>query len=276
MFSIAAMPEPIASDSRSPGPSIRTIALPIEHGGWGFTLEPVLLGLLVAYSPAAWELSVAALTVFLARRPFKLFATDLVRKRWLPRTKTALTFAVVYGSLALAGLVGALVTADARFLIAYAVAVPFATVALYADSRSKSRTLVAELAGSIAMGSTVTAIALADGWGVVDAFGLWLVLIARGVAAISLVRGQIRRVHAKPVGERAIYATQWIVVAVMVLAAVLGAVPWLGVAAIAGIGVLAYVSLARPPVEARVVGWTQIATGVTVVLLTSLGVWLGW
>lgn len=273
MFSIAAMS---AQDNRSPRPSIRSIALPVEHGGWGFTLEPVLLGLLVAYSPAAWELSVAALAVFLARRPFKLVATDLVRKRWLPRTTTALIFAVFYGSLALAGVAGALVTADARFLLAYAAAAPFAVVAVYADSRSKSRMLVAELAGSIVMGSTATAIALADGWGLVDAFGLWLVLIARGVTTISLVRGQIRRVHSKPAGARAIYTVQWAVVGVMVFAAVLGAVPWLSVVAIAAIGVLAYVSLATPPVEARVVGWTQIATGIVVVMLTAIGVWLGW
>ncbi|VAV92581.1 Putative membrane-spanning protein, partial [hydrothermal vent metagenome] len=28
--------------------NVRSIALPTEHGGWGFTLEPILLGLLVA------------------------------------------------------------------------------------------------------------------------------------------------------------------------------------------------------------------------------------
>lgn len=248
--------------------------MPIEHGGWGFTLEPVLLGLLVAYTPAAWELSAMALAVFLARRPFKLVATDVVRHRWLPRTTAAAGFAGFYGVLAAAGLIGALVTADERFLIAYVAAVPFALVALYADSRSRSRTLAAELAGSIAMGSTVTAIALADSWGVVDAFGLWLVLGARGVMTISLVRGQIRRVHAKPAGERRIYAVQAATILVMVIAAALGAVPWLSIAAVGGIALLAYVSLTRPPVAAKVVGWTQIATGLVVVLLTSLGVWL--
>ena len=253
----------------------RSIALPVEHGGWGFTLEPILLGLLVAYSAAAWELSVAALAVFLARRPFKLFSTDVVRRRWLPRTTVAASFAALYGAVALAGLVGALVTADRRFLIAYAVAAPLAVVALYLDSRSRSRTLVAELAGSIAMGSTVTAIALADSWGFVDAFGLWLVLVARGVTTIALVRGQIRRVHDKPVGAAGIYATQVGTLAAMLALALLGAVPWLAVVAIAAIGVLAYVSLRRPPVEARVVGWTQIVTGLVVVLFTAIGVWLG-
>ncbi len=272
------MPETSRGDDRAPASrsSIRSIALPVEHGGWGFTLEPVLLGMLVAYSPAAWELSVAALAVFLARRPIKLLSTDLVRRRWLHRTTIAALFAGGYGSLALAGLIGALVTSDNRFLAAYAVAIPFALVALYADSRSRSRVLLAELAGSIAMGSSVTAIALADGWVWTEAFGLWLVLGARGVTTISLVRGQIRRVHNKPTGASGIYAVQVATAVVMVILAIADIVPWLSVAAIIGIGVLAYVSLVRPPVPARVVGWTQIATGLVVVLLTAIGVWLDW
>ncbi|NHZ70059.1 MAG: hypothetical protein GWP18_00280, partial [Proteobacteria bacterium] len=55
------------------------MALPTEHGGWGFTLEPILLGLLVAPSASAWEISAAALGIFLARRPVKILSTDLVR-----------------------------------------------------------------------------------------------------------------------------------------------------------------------------------------------------
>ena len=263
---------------RAPVQSVgmRSIALPVEHGGWGFTLEPVLLGLLVAVSPAAWELSAAALGVFLARRPFKLFMTDVVRHRWLPRTTIAISFALFYGSLALAGLVGALVSADSRFLVAYAVATPLALIALWADAKSQSRLLIAELSGSMAMGSTVAAIALADGWEMSEAFGLWAILIARGITTISLVRGPIRRVHRKPVGERTIYGVQVLTVAAMAVAAAGDVVPWLAVAAIAGIGVLAFVSLRRPPVAARVVGWTQIATGLAVVLLSAIGVWLGW
>ena len=60
---IEAVKQPAASRVR-----IRSIALPTEHGGWGFTLEPILLGLLVAPSAAAWEISAAALGIFLARR----------------------------------------------------------------------------------------------------------------------------------------------------------------------------------------------------------------
>ena len=254
----------------------RSIALPVEHGGWGFTFEPIVLGLLVAASPSAWEISVAAVAVFLARRPFKLAATDLVRHRWLPRSAVAAGFAVVYGLVALAGVVGAVVTADAPFWQPLVPAIPLAGIAMYADAHSRSRTVVAEMAGSIAMGATATMIALADGWEVVAAFGLWLVLAARAVTTVALVRSQIRRVHGRLVGEQTVYATQAVTLGVMVAAAMTDVVPWMAVVAIAAIGVLAYVSLRRPPIAARTVGWTQIVVGLGVALLTAIGVWLAW
>ncbi len=255
---------------------MRSIALPVEHGGWGFTLEPAVLGLLVAASAPAWGLAVAAIAVFLARRPIKLLLTDLVRHRWLPRTKVAVIFGLGYGAIAVAGLAGVMVTGERRFLVAYAIAVPAALLALQADSRSKSRSLRAELSGAIAMGSTATAIALADGWAYAAAFGLWLVLIARSVTTISLVRAQIRRVRERRVGESRVYAVCAGALAAMVAAAALDIVPWLSVVAIAAIAVLAYVSLRRPPVPARVIGWTQMVTGIGVVLLTAIGVWRSW
>ncbi|MFV9672356.1 MAG: YwiC-like family protein [Acidimicrobiia bacterium] len=256
-------------------PRIRSIALPTEHGGWGFTLEPILLGLLVAHSATAWEISAAALGIFLARRPVKIFSTDLVRGRWLPRSTIALVFSLLYGGLALAGTIGAFVTAEGPFWIPVLIALPFALFALRADAHSKNRSLVAELSGSIAMGATVAAITIGSGWDFLPAFGLWFVLAVRDVAAISLVRGQVRRLKGKPSGASTIYAVQVGSVAAVVVAATLGAVPWLSVVAIGLVGLVAVASLNRPPVEARIIGWTQMAVGLMVVLITATGVNLG-
>src|SRR5437762_11678455 len=56
------------------GVRVRTIALPVEHGGWGISLEPVLLGLRVAPSQAGAWVGVATLGAFLARHPLKVAA----------------------------------------------------------------------------------------------------------------------------------------------------------------------------------------------------------
>lgn len=250
---------------------IRSIALPTEHGGWGFTLEPILLGLLVAPSASAWVISAAALGVFLARRPVKILSADLVRGRWLPRSKIALAFALLYGGIGLAGAIGALITADGPFWIPVVAALPFALLALRADAHSKNRALVAELSGSIAMGATVAAITIAGGWDVAPAFGLWLVLAARDTAAIVLVRGQVRRLKGKPSATRNIYVVQLAMIGVVAIAAAAGIVPWLSVVALGVVAVVAVVSLNREPIPAKVIGWTQMAVGLAVVLLTATG-----
>ncbi len=184
----------------------------------------------------------------------------------------ALIFSLIYGGIALAGAVGAVFTADGPFWIPVLVAMPFALVALRADAHSKNRALVAELSGSIAMGATVAAITIAGGWDLAPAFGLWLVLAARDVAAIVLVRGQVRRLHAKPVHARNIYVVQLASIAAVGVAAAVGMVPWLGVVAIGIVGLIAVVSLNRPPVQAKVIGWTQMGVGLAVVIVTAAGV----
>ncbi|MEN8041875.1 MAG: YwiC-like family protein [Actinomycetota bacterium] len=254
---------------------IRAVALPTEHGGWGFTLEPILLGLLVAPSAAGWEISAAALGIFLARRPLKILSTDRVRGRWLPRSKMALLFTLIYGGFAAAGAVGALFTAEGPFLIPILVAVPLAMLTMRADAHSKNRALIAEMAGPVAMAATVAAITIAAGWGLAPAFGLWLVLAARDVAAITMVRGLVRRLHGKRAAIKRIYTIQLTSVALVAIAASAGIVPWLSVVAIGLVVLVSVVSLNRPPAQPKVIGWTQMVVGLMVVLITATGVNLG-
>jgi hypothetical protein len=78
-----------AARSPSARAPLRTVALPHEHGGWGLTLEPVLLGLLVAPSVAGGALGAAAVLAFLVRTPLKVVGVDWWRHRHLPRTRLA-------------------------------------------------------------------------------------------------------------------------------------------------------------------------------------------
>ena len=70
----------------------RPVVIPAEHGGWGFMLEPVLLGLLVAPSPAAGLFALATIAAFLLRHPLKLTLAD--RRRGL---RTAAHAACAHG-----------------------------------------------------------------------------------------------------------------------------------------------------------------------------------
>ena len=71
----------------------------------------------------------------------------------------------------------------------------FFALELWFDVRSRSRRLVPELSGAIAIASASAAIILAGGGGARLAAAAWLVLTARSVASIPFVRTQIARLH---------------------------------------------------------------------------------
>src|SRR5437764_14320935 len=89
---------------------LKTIALPVEHGGWGLSLEPVALGLLVAPSLPGLFLSVATLAAFLARHPLKLIMADRRRGRRFARTPVAERFVLLYILIATLSLLAAIKT----------------------------------------------------------------------------------------------------------------------------------------------------------------------
>ena len=90
--------------------SLRSVALPREHGGWSLTLEPAVLGLIVAPSLAGVALALAALLAFLARTPAELYLVDRFRRRDRERTRLALRLSLGYGLM----LVALLAVAGAR------------------------------------------------------------------------------------------------------------------------------------------------------------------
>ncbi|MCX7783131.1 MAG: YwiC-like family protein [Meiothermus sp.] len=262
--------------SSTPKTPLKTVALPTEHGGWGFTLEPILLGLLVAPSWAGLGLGICALAAFLTRHPLKLWLADLRRHKRFPRTSLARNFALLYGSLALVGLLVALWTAKGPFGWPLLLALPLVGVQLWFDAHNQGRNLLPELAGAGAMGAMASSMALAADFEAGLAYGLWGVLAARSVASIYYARAQVRRARGEPVKVWAVYGAELLAMVGLAVGAWAGLVPWLSVAALSVLLPLSLYTFHKPPVPAKVVGWTQMALGLLVVVATMLGTRLGW
>src|SRR6266498_4445715 len=210
---------------------LRPIALPVEHGGWGLLFEPIVLGMLLAPSIAGLFLSIAALAVFLARHPFKLAIGDWRRNRRSARTALAARFAILYFVIATLALALAIKTGGAGFLLPLLFAAPIAFIQLFQDSVGRSRSLTAELAGSISIGAVATAIALAGNWPRPAAFGLWVILAARTVPTILYLRARLRLLHRKPASPRVVIGSHLLAIAIVVVLALEGAAPFLAVVA---------------------------------------------
>jgi len=240
---------------------IRPLALPVEHGGWGFVIEPAVLALLVVPSWPGLAIGVAVIAAFLARHPLRLAAGDWMRRRRYPRTIVCERLALGYGAAAIVAMTIAVAVTDARILIPFAITAPLGLAQFAFDVRNRGHAPAPEIAGAIAAGATAAAIALAGGRSPALAATLWLLTILRSVPAILFVRAALAK------GRRSI------AVAVHVAAVVIAIALWYQrlapAAAIVTTSLLLGRSLIRiehePP---RRIGMREIAFGaVTVVLI---------
>lgn len=258
--------------TNAPRPSVVSVATPTEHGGWSLTLEPAVLGLLVAFSWPGLALGMAAMIAFLARTPLKLVLVDRWRGRWLPRTSLAAKVAAVE-LVILAGLAGySAVAGDPRLWIPLALAAPLILLELWFDMRSRSRRLLPELAGTVGMGSVATAVALAAGADAKVAAGLWIVVAARGGAAVPYARTQVFRLHQRPHQLWHSDLAQVIAAAAVALGWAYGLVPWAAALAVIGVAVFNLASVRMAPRPAKVIGVQQMLFGFGVIGITAAAV----
>jgi hypothetical protein len=251
---------------------IRSVALPAEHGGWGFLLEPILLGLLVAPSAAGLWLAVGVLGMFLVRQPLKIALADRKRGRRFARTAAAERFGLAYGAVSLLGFAAAVLIAGPDILLPMALGFPFMAAQLVYDFTNRSRAALPELAGPLALASVGGSIALAGGWAMPPALALWAILAARALPSVLYVRARLRLEHGKPAAKLPPLAAQ---IAGFLAALALwagGLAPLLVSAALLILLARAALGLyRRVPTPAKTIGFREIAYGLLTVLLAALG-----
>ena len=266
--------QPGSRRARSPW---RAVVLPAEHGGWGLTLEPVVLGLAVAPSAAGVALGLAGLLAFLLRTPLKLAAVDHRRGRSLPRT--ALARRVALGEVVAIALLStaALVWAGPAWLVPVALAAPLVGVELWFDVRSRSRRLAPELCGAVGMAALAAAVAVAGGAPSATAVAVWALLAARSIAAIPYVRAQVVRLHGRstPASSRGAVGSQVVgaLAALAVVAVEPAALP--GAVAVVAASLVRLAGLRHPPASAVRLGAIESALGAAVVVVAAVGLHLG-
>lgn len=262
-------PPPTAGHERS---LWRTVAIPSEHGGWGLTLEPALLGLLLAFSWPGVAIGLTAFLAFLLRTPLKLAAIDRRRHRSLTRSRLAARIAGLEGIVLVTLVASAAVASGWHWLLPIAVAGPLFGVELWFDVRSRSRRLLPELCGAVGISAVAASIIIAGDASGRLAIAAWMIVAGRALASIPYVRTQIRRTRH---GSASLGASDGLQVAGVSLAAVAVAVDYqvvLGGVAVAVLAVAQAVATRRrhiPPV--KVIGMRQMAVGLAVVAATALG-----
>lgn len=266
---------PVRGPVAAPRPLWRSVAVPAEHGGWGLTLEAVLLGLLVRPSLPGAAIGLAAFLAFVARTPLELALVDRRRHRRLPRT----VLAQRVGAAELGGLVVLIamtsLTARRGWWVPLVGSLPCFAVELSFDVRSRGRRLLPEVSGAVGVGAVAAAIALAGGSGARLAAALWAVLAARAVASVPFARTQVLRVKHRADHRLLAEVSQLLACAVAGAGLSLDNLVWPGMAAVGVLVAWNLLAMRRPVSSAKRVGVLQLLAGLLVVTAAAIGVHLG-
>ncbi len=255
---------------------LKSIALPPEHGAWGFLLEPVVLGLLIAPSLAGWFLALAVVGAFLIRHPLKLAFTDWRRGKRYARTALAERVILAYGVLTIIGLVLAIALAGWEIMLPLLMAAPLVLMMLASYVQNRGRELIPELAGASALAVTASGVALAGGASSQTAFALWVILNARNIPSILYVRARLRLEKEKPFSGPLVVLANGIGLIMVLALILLDVAPLLVLLALLALFILfarALVGLSpyRRRVRTQTIGFLEIAYGLLVVILSAVG-----
>jgi len=257
------------ASARSPW---RAVVIPSEHGGWELTLEPVLLGLLVAPSIAGVAIGVAAFLAFLVRTPLKVVLVDRHRHRELARDRLARRVVTVELVALTVAVVTALARAGFDWVVPFAIVLPLFGIELWFDARSRSRRLLPELCGAVGISAVAAAIALAGGESSSLAMALWLVLAARAVASVPFARVQVQRLHGNPPSSRPSDVAQAAGIALAAVAVAVDSAVLAGALAVVVLAILQFAWSRGPARPAIAVGVSQLGFGLAVVAATAIGI----
>jgi hypothetical protein len=219
-------------------------------------------------------LALAALLAFLARHPLRLALSDRLRGRRYPRTALAARIAAAYLAGAGAAAAFALRQAPLAALVPLAAAAPLGLVQLVYDARLRSRELLPELLGGVALGASAAVILVLGGWALLPACALWGALAARVVGSVLYVRARLRAARGAAAPATPVLLVHLAGLAAVAVLASLRWLPWTATAALLVLGVRAAWGLraGATPLPPRVIGFQEMGYGALTVTLLALGV----
>jgi hypothetical protein len=218
--------------------------------------------------------ALAFVGAFLTRQPLKVLIVDLAAGRRAEQTSVAFRFVLLFGAVFLIGAAGAAALTESAAFVPLAIVAPLGVYQIFADATRRSRGLMPELTGAVAISSSAAVIALAGGWTFAAACGLWAVFIARLVPSILYVRNRLRLEKGKSYSAAPVWIANLAAILAVALLAARGLAPFVTVGMLAVLAVRAGWGLSpyRRRVKAMKIGVWEVIYGA----LTALSVIIGY
>lgn len=248
-----------------------SVALPKEHGAYGFTLEPLLLALLAGFSWPGFLLACGSLLAFFAHQPIKILFNGNKTLR-----RPAYGFLLVYGLLTI--LFFSLYLRQVPLQTAYPFLAALAVMLFYLalDLMKYSRVMVIQILAPAAIALIAVSIVLADNWSYLQAWGLWLILAARFIPTPFYIRTRLHLERGKPANRLAAVASAILANLMILVLCFFRIIPWFALLPLTVLSARTLFGLSkyRRKTTVKKVGMLEFAYGLLLVLFSAAGYWI--
>lgn len=249
---------------------IKQAVLPSEHGSWGFVLEPLILTLMIAYSPAGFLLSITAFFLFLSHQPMKNIFKKYKNKRLL---NASLLFLIIY--LLISFFCFSLVFSEIKFysLIFFGVAIVIMIFYFFLELLGKNRNLISEMIVPISISIIALSIYSIKTLQIEFIIAFFFVLLARSIPTIFYVHAKLLLIKKKKPKNNTSIISGNLFSIILFISAVLGYSPYLAVVASLLLLIRKYIGLfvSKDNIKIRTFGIWEFIYGGLFVVITAAG-----
>jgi len=252
--------------------SVRSVAIPKEHGAWGYVLEPFVLVLVIAFSLDGMYLLFAAFLFFLAHRPVRLaFSLQTNSENRL----LAIGIAIIYIFSGLVILFIIMPWLPLKAMLLFGTGLLIMLFYLVFDIYKKKRSLLGEQIVPIALAFMAINVPVIGNWPDERLIALYFLLLARPVSTTFYINAKIRLEKGLDYSAKMVYLSHLIALFYVIVAALLGWIPYSPVLAmfilfyraVKGI----WISAGRKHVAIKKIGMMEFVYGIAFVIITAVG-----
>ena len=253
---------------------IARIVLPPEHGSWSLLLEPLVTGFAIAFSPAVPWIALMTVGAFFGRQPLKW---RVLAGKNSPVARMAEKCFLLFFLITLVGAIGVALNAGTWAFFPLAVAAPMAIQQLVLDISTRGRSLIAELAGAVAISSSVAVMVVAAGLGLPSAIALWVVFACRFVPSILYVRNRLLLEKGKRAVRTLANVAHLVALLIVTAFAIIGLASFFTLAVFVFLLIRSLYGLAKAPngTKAMVIGIWEVIFGALMVASIVVGYYAG-
>lgn len=169
--------------------SLNKVAIPKEHGSWGFVIEPLLLSLIVAYTLEGLLLALATFFLFLSNQPIKIVINKLASKKNRAMGRIVLA---VYLIVAIALSSYPLLNLSFKLLLPFYAALLIMLIYLFAVLSKLSRNLLVEFLPILAMTLVAITIVTIDNSFNFNPIIFGFLLLSRAVPTVIYINAKVK------------------------------------------------------------------------------------